>query len=62
MEKTINEKIAKLLAEIEDSNNHILIETDSRTSPSEEVLGNVNNHACDVAFFLNQLKKLLTAK
>lgn len=55
-------EIQKLLAEIEDSNNKILADTKSSVAvrvASEQVLGNVNNNACDIAYFLKKLEKLL---
>lgn len=58
----MNSEIQKLLAEIEDSNNKILDASNSRFAPSEEGLGDINNNSCDVSFFLNQLKILLTTK
>jgi hypothetical protein len=56
----MNEQIQKLLAEIEDSNNHILEMSAGRVHPTEEGLGSINNDACDIAFFMKQLKELLT--
>jgi hypothetical protein len=58
----MNEQIAKLIAEIEDTNDGILKLTGHRQFPTEEGLGFINNHACDIAHFLKMLKELLTTK
>jgi hypothetical protein len=54
------QKLAKLLLEIEDSNNKVLALSAGRVRPSEQGLGEINNNACDVAFLMKQLKELLT--
>lgn len=55
----MNANVAKLLAEIELSNNAVLDASNGRQKPSEEGLGLINNNACDVNYYLQQLKKLL---
>jgi len=56
----MNEQIQKMLAELLDSNEQILKLSGSKVSPSEEGLGNINNHACDIYLFAKNLERLLT--
>lgn len=56
----MNEQIQKMLVELLDSNEQILKMSGPRTTPSEEVLGQINNHACDVYLFAKNLERLLT--
>lgn len=58
----MNEQIQKMLAELLDSNEQILKLSGARVTPSEEGLGQINNHACDIYLFAKNLERLLTAK
>jgi hypothetical protein len=57
-----NEFVLKLLADIEDTNDGILKLSTYRIAPSNEGLGFINNHACDIAHFLKMIKEHLTTE
>ena len=55
-------EILKLLAEIKDSNNAILELTKGTRKPTDDEVGTINNHACDVAYFLGRVEIIAQAK
>ena len=55
-------EILKLLAEIKDSNNAILELTKGTRKPTDDEVGTINNHACDVAYFLHRIGVIAQAK
>ena len=51
-----------LVALIEESVNAILRKTNSNSKPSEELVGDINNDACDIHFYIRTLAKLIEIK
>lgn len=55
----INEVLQGLLQEIADSNGKILAASGSAGKLTNDNLGDINNNACDVAYYLGLLQKHL---
>ena len=52
-------EILRLLAELKDSNESILALTRGTRKVSDEEIGIINNHACDVGHFAGKIEALL---
>jgi hypothetical protein len=55
-------EILKLVAELADSNDSILALTRGTRKVTDDEIGTINNHACDVAHFLAKIKAIAEAK
>jgi len=55
-------EILKLIAELKDSNNAILAATRGTGELSDAQIGDINNNACDVAYFLGRIEVIVQAR